>query len=280
MLSPCQFIRMKKQLSNLYKTLRFKLSESNNFLFIGFYKYFYTPKKGSLAHLLSEYSKSCNGNFTVIQIGANDGITHDPIHKFIKRDNWKGVLLEPQKHVFDQYLSKIYRNNKGITTINAALGETDGHLNLYKIGFSNARWATGLATFDKSVLEKAFTSGHVAKNAAKENVAIPSNPDEHIVAEKVPLISAETLLSTYQIDKIDLLQIDTEGFDYEVIKMFDIKKTKPGLIVFESSHLPKETLAEAVAYLQENNYETVTSGANTVAMLKPVNQQLFSMLNL
>lgn len=258
---------MKKRLSNFYKKLRFQLSASNNFLFIAFYKYFYKSKKGSLAHILSEYSKSCKGKFTVIQIGANDGITHDPIHKFIKRDNWQGVLLEPQKQVYDQFLSKIYRKNKGIITLNAALGESDGFLNLYKIGFSNSRWATGLATFDRSVLEKAFASGHVAKNAAKENIAVPDNPDEQIAVEKVPLISTKTLLSTYNIKHIDLLQIDTEGFDYEIIKLFDIPTTRPGLIVFENSHLPEKTLAEAVAFLQANHYETTTSGANTVARL-------------
>ncbi|MBK8702724.1 MAG: FkbM family methyltransferase [Saprospiraceae bacterium] len=262
---------MKRRLSGFYKKLRFILSERNSFLFTGFYKYFYSPKKGSLAYLLSEYSTNQKGDFTVIQIGANDGITHDPIHKFIKRDNWKGVLLEPQKHVYDEFLSKIYRKNKGIVTLNAALGEKDGYLNLYKIGFSNARWATGLATFDKEVLVKAFDSGHVAKNAAKEKIAIPANLEEQIVTEKVPLISAEKLLSTYHIDKIDLLQIDTEGFDYQIIKMFNVEKTKPRMIVFESSHLSKDELEECIAHLRNNNYQTITSGPNTIAMLKPLN---------
>ena len=70
--------------------IRFNMSASNNPLFIGFYRNFYNPKKGSLSDFLSQYSKSKPGNFTVVQIGANDGITHDPIHKFIKRDDWKG----------------------------------------------------------------------------------------------------------------------------------------------------------------------------------------------
>lgn len=221
--------------------------------------------------MLSEYSTNQKGDFTVIQIGANDGITHDPIHKFIKRDNWKS-MLEPQKHVYDEFLSKIYRKNKGIVTLNAALGEKDGYLNLYKIGFSNARWATGLATFDKEVLVKAFDSGHVAKNAAKEKIAIPANLEEQIVTEKVPLISAEKLLSTYHIDKIDLLQIDTEGFDYQIIKMFNVEKTKPRMIVFESSHLSKDELEECIAHLRNNNYQRSRSEPpNTIAMLKPLN---------
>jgi VIT1/CCC1 family predicted Fe2+/Mn2+ transporter len=54
--------------------IRFNLSASNNPLFIGFYRNFYNPKKGSLSDFLSQYSKSKPGNFTVVQIGANDGI--------------------------------------------------------------------------------------------------------------------------------------------------------------------------------------------------------------
>ncbi len=30
-----------------------------------------------------------------IQIGANDGVTNDPIHDLVKSYHWKGVLVEP-----------------------------------------------------------------------------------------------------------------------------------------------------------------------------------------
>ena len=94
---------MKKNIKKAIGTIRFKLSSENNPLFIGYYKYLYRPKKGSLEEFLNEYSKSKIDGLTVIQIGANDGITHDPIHKFIKRDKWNGVLLEPQPYVYEHY---------------------------------------------------------------------------------------------------------------------------------------------------------------------------------
>ena len=129
---------MKKPIKALYKKLIFRLSSNNSFLITGFYRYFYRPKKGSLPLLLSEYSKARSDQFTVIQVGANDGITHDPIHKFIKRDNRKGILLEPQPHLFPG-LTRLYRKNKGITILNAAIGNEDGTTLIYKIGFSDAR---------------------------------------------------------------------------------------------------------------------------------------------
>jgi FkbM family methyltransferase len=34
---------------------------------------------------------------------------------------------------------------------------------------------------------------------------------------KVKTISAATIFEKYQVDHVDLLQVDTEGFDYEVL---------------------------------------------------------------
>jgi len=249
--------------------LRFWLSANNNFLFLGFYKYLYSPDENSISGFLNNVSKKHKGDFTVIQIGANDGISHDPIHKFIKRDKWNGVLLEPQKYVYDRYLKRIYKKNKGINCYNAAIGEKDGYTGLFRIGFSNSRWATGLASFNKNHLIMAFESGYIEKCAKKYKIRIPENPHERIIEEKVEVISPDSLIAKFSINKIDLLQIDVEGFDYEVIELFNIKKTRPGIICFESSHIEKKAFSECLSLLAKNNYLTKSMGANTIAMYKP-----------
>lgn len=263
---------MKNALKSIFFKLRFALSASNNFLFMGYYRRLYKPKAGSMEEMMSAYSKSIGANFTVIQIGANDGITHDPVHKFIKRNKWNGVLLEPQKYVFDKFLSKIYRKHGNISVVNAAMGYEDGTAPIYKIGFSTARWATGLTTFDKATLEKAFSSGHVARKCKKAGTTIPADDSSHIVEESVTILSANSLIKEYQVQKIDLLMIDTEGFDYEVIKMFDIASNKPGLIIFEKSHLSESDYQECEKLLLDNGYDIRKDGANTVAIKKELNK--------
>lgn len=251
------------------RLLRFRLSSKNHPLFIGFYKYVYKPKHGSLEEILHEYSLSKVGAFSVIQIGANDGITHDPIHKFIKRDNWNGVLLEPQPYVYEHRLKKIYERNIGITTLCAAIGPKDGKQTLYKIGFSNMRWATGLASFQKESLEKAFSSGLVQAKCLKYNIEMPPS-SARITSEEVLTISAETLLKTYNMSTIDLLQIDAEGYDYEVIRMFDIQKTQPRAIIFENAHLSESDMHACMEELRHNSYKVRHFGSNTLAMLEPL----------
>ncbi|MEM7655832.1 MAG: FkbM family methyltransferase, partial [Bacteroidota bacterium] len=249
--------------------LRFWLSSHNSFVFVWFYRYLYTPKPGSLPELLSNYSRWVGQPFTVVQIGANDGFNNDPIHKFIKRDNWQGVLLEPQKWVFDRFLTRIYQKNRGIQVIHAALGARDGFMPLYKISFSDARWATGLATFERPQLEKALASPYVDKQVAKEGVQRPARLEDQIVEEQVPVLKVSTLLDRYQIEQMDMLQIDTEGFDYQVIQLFDVAKTQPRLIVFESCHLSETAFRDCQQHLKTAGYAIRTLGPNTVAMHQP-----------
>ncbi len=257
---------IKNKFKSLYKNIRFKLSSKNNFLFIGYYRFFYKPKKGSLSELINNYSLKAKNNFTVIQIGANDGITHDPIHKFIKTDKWNGVLLEPQKEVFDKYLSKIYKKDKGIICLNAALGEKDGIIPLYKIKFSNSRWATGLASFNKDVLLKGFESGYIHRKAKKEGIIVPEKEEERIYAEQVQMISFNNIIKKYNIKKIDLVQIDTEGFDFEIIKLIDFENIKPEMIIYEETHLTEETKKQCYSFLEDNGYKIKKFGGNIGAI--------------
>lgn len=264
--------KVKSSFKGFWKQLRFNLSANDNPLFLSFYKYFYTPKKGSLSDFLSQYSASKKGDFNVIQIGANDGITHDPIHKFIKRDRWKGVLLEPQPEVFRESLSKIYKNHPGLHPICAAIGYEDGSQKLYKIGFSSMRWATGLASFSLEKIQKLFEDGIVHKNCQKLGIEIPTDPAKQITSEEVKVISPTTLLKSYGISKIDLLQVDAEGFDLEVIRMFDIPKTKPNAIIFENENLNPKDLAECYDLLKKEGYQLGEFGRDTLALKKEFKQ--------
>lgn len=260
--------KIKSFINTTFKRLRFNLSANNSARFLAYYKYIYKPEKNSLNEFLDEYSRSLVGKLTVIQIGANDGITHDPIHKFIKRDAWNGVLLEPQSYVYENFLKKIYAKNPGINTLCAAIGPEDGTQRLYKIGFCTMRWATGLASFQKENVEKAFSSGMVRNQCEKYNIKIPES-NELISSEDVMMICPETLLKKFGISTIDLLQIDAEGYDYEVVKIFKVDQFKPRAIIFEHTHLSEEDKISCLNHLKSHYYEVARFGPNTLAMVNP-----------
>lgn len=261
-------MNFKSKVKVFYKNLVFRMSAGNNFIFLSFYKYFYRPGTDSIDEFASLYSKN-REKVTVVQIGANDGINNDPIHKFIKRDHWRGVLLEPQKFVFEKFLKPLYAKTEGIWVLNAALDLTDGHKTIYKISVSDSRWATGLSSFNREVLEAAVKSGYIEKEAIKEGAPLPERKVDYITEEQVECISTGNLIKRFGIERIDWLQIDTEGFDFEIIKMFNIAVTRPEIIVYENLHFSLAQQQECLDFLAVNGYLYKTFGANTLAMRKP-----------
>lgn len=255
--------RVKYFFKQLYAAILRGLSGSNSPLFLIYYKWIYSPNPNSVEHFFDRMSKA--QKVFVFQVGANDGITHDPIHKFIKRDNWSGILLEPQPFVYEHRLKPIYRKNKGITCVNAAIGYEDGKAALHQIAFTNARWASGLASFDRKNLEKLFDDGTVVKRAKRIGMKVPVDKSMHIKSEIIDTYSPSSLIRKHHIKNIDLLMIDAEGFDFEVIKMFDMSLLKPKAIVFEKGHLSESDQSACEQLLTNEGYSFKNIGANTVA---------------
>lgn len=246
-------MNIKYFLKKKYNNLRFYLSSSENSIYLSFYKYLYRPKKGSLSEFLDNYSKT-KASITFLQIGANDGFIYDPIQKFIKRDNWSGVMLEPQPEVFHQFLVKIHEKRPEIIPINAALSLKDGKTTLYTIAFSKERWATGLSSFDKGILLEKFKNGAIAKKAIKEGITLPINESNWITEVEIDSISPSTLIGLFENKKIDLLAIDTEGFDFEILKMLDLKSIEPEVIIYEEEHFDIETISKCKKFLENLGY--------------------------
>lgn len=242
-------------LKKKYQKFMFNLSANENFLYLGFYKYLYIPPKNSISSFLDIYSKN-KSPIKFLQIGANDGFIHDPLQKFIKRDNWTGVMLEPQPDVYREFLSRLHVHRNGIETINAALDKKDGKTILYTINASQERWATGLASFDKNVLLQNLKLEKTKRKAKKEGLQIPSDQEQWIKAVEINTISPKSLWSRFNGNTLDLLAIDTEGFDFEIIKILDIQKLNPQVIIYEEANFDDDTKIECKNFLKALGYET------------------------
>ena len=83
------------------------------------------------------------------------------------------------------------------------------------------------------------------------------------------MICPETLLKKFGISTIDLLQIDAEGNDYKVVKIFKIDQFKPRAIIFEHAHLSETDKTSCLNHLKSHNYGVVHFGPNTLATVNP-----------
>lgn len=250
-----------------YENLIFALSAHNSVLIDFYHRYIYKPKSGTLACFYNQLSRIKPGLF-VIQVGANDGITHDPIHKYIKRDNWRGVLIEPQEVVYRTKLFPLYRRNKQVFIENIAVNDENGLMDFHKISFCNDRWASGLSTFHKPTLQSKIDSGEIERLAKRYGVSLPPDKSEFISTIKVEAKSFSFIREKYKIQHVDVLQIDTEGFDFEIVKLYDLQKNKASVVVFESSHLNQNQYSDAQSYFEVNGYHLIRIKGDSIGVLK------------
>jgi hypothetical protein len=101
------------------------------------------------------------------------------------------------------------------------------------------------------------------------------NGDGHRGAVKtitVPALSLENLLAKHRVERVNLLQIDTEGFDFEIIKMIDFKRIKPEIIHYENNFLNRRQKSECSRILGGQNYALLNLGIDTIAYLQPARE--------
>jgi len=211
-------------------------------------------------------------NIWFIQVGANDGLINDPLIRLISMYNWKGILLEPLPHVFQHQLVPLHKKFHNLTLVQAAIIPNKETLCIYSIEFSKKRWATGLSTFRKDILEQKIKDGYVEHMAQKHGDKLPQNRESWIKNETIPITSFEKLITTYHIPKVDVLQIDTEGLDAEIIKSFPFHHFKPEIISFEHENLSNIEKESCFEFLSKHGYHLTILERDAIAIM-PLHHQ-------
>jgi FkbM family methyltransferase len=190
----------------------------------------------------------------VLQIGAHDGVSYDPIHSYIRQFHWRGLLVEPQPAVFKKLVEN-YAGEKQLLFENSALAKQDGTIELH-------------------CFENANPEDHASMLTSTRKHYLTLNGDGHRGAVKnitVPALTLSSLLAKHHVEGVNILQIDTEGFDFEIIKMIDFKRMKPEIIHYENNFLNSRQKSECSQILSDQHYSMLNVGIDTVAYLQPSN---------
>ncbi len=186
-------------------------------------------------------------DFFFIQVGAFDGVQADPIRKFVVRHNWKGVLIEPQKKAF-ALLKQNYADQPQLTFKNVAISGRNEMRTLYTVAAEGVpEWCQGLASFDREVI-------------LKHKELVPGL-EALITTEEIACVTFEQLIEELKTDKIDLLQVDAEGYDADLINMFPFDVVRPAIVHFERKHLSPEALEGCLNRLLRYDYKIANDGA-------------------
>jgi len=205
---------------------------------------------------LENYIKEKNQNPFFVVVGANEGITNDNLATFIKEGKWEGLMVEPVKSTFD-LLVKNYSDFPSIRFENCGISDEDGKLPIYKFSDQvEGKEYHQLFSFDKNQLLK---------------LDVPQEwKDKFIVEENVPIYTLANLFTKLEIEKVNIIQIDTEGYDYKVLKGINFDKIKPDILIYEHCHLRWDVYFESIKLLRNAGYRIYCENYDTMALLPDV----------
>lgn len=186
------------------------------------------------------------GSLSLIQIGANVGDTgSDQLCKFLKSHcaipapnppRIRAVLVEPVGHLFRQ-LQTNYASCPGVVCVNAAIAERPGVKPFYRMregidlaGHGLPLWAEELGSFLREHMDCLWRQ-------QPGNARLREFVETNIVVDQVPCMTFRQLVEQNGVEQIDLLQVDTEGYDYQILRTIDFSCTTPRHINYERIHL-------------------------------------------
>lgn len=147
-------------------------------------------------------------NPSYLDIGTYHPVQSNNTYYFYKRGS-RGVCIEPNPDLFDV----IKRKRPHDVCLNVGIGPKDAKGAEYYV--MTAKW---LNTFKKEEADL-----YVAKGSQRI---------ERVIA--IPLVTMSSIMDTYFPGGLDVLSIDTEGYDLEIVKSFDFKKYRPKIICVET----------------------------------------------
>jgi len=212
--------------------------------------------QSELKAVIASFARSRKDVFFV-QVGAADGVNNDPIHQYIKKLNWSGIMVEPVPYLFEQ-LRQTYAGYENLVLENVAIADREEirdfwHLKRVEKPHNLPHWYNQLGSFSRD---------HILKHADK----IPALEDL-LVRQPVKCVTMDSMLARNRVKRVDLLLVDTEGYDFMILKQFNFSRFSPRIIVYEHQHLSDADNKQCDDYLVQLKYKLIKDGGDTLAFL-------------
>lgn len=193
--------------------------------------------RGAAAEILLQRSQ-----LTFVQVGVFDGRSDDDLTNLLDFPGVQGVLVEPQPEPFEQLRTRFGRL-ANVHLANVAIAPETGERELYRPRAGQSR----LASLD-------------AANLLRHGVA-----PQDIAVHRVRCLPLDQLLCQLEIERLDVLQIDAEGYDLEVLATLNFDRWLPEVVRFEYSQLPRRQLASRLNDLSRRGYRFLLQQRDIVA---------------
>lgn len=191
-----------------------------------------------------------------VQVGSNDGVQGDPLHELVQsRETWRGIFIEPIDFLFRR-LQQNYAESTRFVFENVAISTKRETKKFYYVSEKASAerdlpyWHDQLGSFDRN---------HITKMLGDEM-------SSYIIEENVACQPLQDVFDRNRVAAIDLIHIDTEGFDYQVLSQVDIERYKPSVLLFEHHLLTDEEFVKSRRLLRRTGYRIYEYGNDTLAL--------------
>jgi len=199
----------------------------------------------------------------IVQIGSNDGKTGDPLFPLLQKNkNWKALFVEPVPYSFKK-LKANYPDTNRFAFENVAINQGEP-LTFYWVDHSAKTeipnlpyWFDQLGSFNRQHILNHFDGAL----------------EPFIRSKKLEGLTLPTLFERNQIEKINILHIDTEGYDWKILSQLDLNKFQPDFILMEYNHLSKEELQQTTTFLK-SKYTLFNLGIDMLAVHNSASPEL------
>ena len=177
-----------------------------------------------------------------------------------------GFVLEPLPDIYEKLVIN-YQPCPNVKAFKLAIHETETEMMMHRVKPALAskvpEFARGIASFDSTHWEKTSI--------------VPDS--DYIESVKVECVSFTDFIKSNGINRLDLLLIDAEGYDYQILMSIDFKLIKPKIIRFEhgvrDKVMPLENFNAVCSHLNSFGYQIIAESYDATAYLLDPNDLVF-----
>jgi FkbM family methyltransferase len=181
------------------------------------------------------------------------------------------VLVEPVAEYFHR-LEASYAALPGVRLENVAIAESEGTRELFRlagvdpVAHGQPDWLNQLSSLREDRMTELWDRYERAiVGDAGAGDSVRDFWQAHRIVERVPCITLHQLLERHGLSRLDLLQIDAEGYDYAILRTLDLARIRPRFINYERVLLQDDEAA-CRTMLVEAGYRLYDWGQDTLCV--------------
>jgi FkbM family methyltransferase len=201
-------------------------------------------------------------SFVVVQLGAYIGNSdNDPLFNFLTHlpssqpPSHQAILVEPVPRIFAT-LTQNYANQPGIQFANVAISDRDETKPFFFIDDPHHElpaWASEVGSFIHDLVTTEI-AGRDVRSFIREI--------------QVPCLTPASLLQQHQIQKVDVVVIDAQGYDDRILLQLPLSSIHPVMIIFEHCLLSDIQRQTCQTFLNQHGYQLESDRWDTLATLR------------